>query len=119
MRNIDFDDEATGTAVWALFACDSTKPGHFCEDDYLPSAMHGDAVTKCAEMETGELWVSNGEYASQVNFCPFCGFAARVPVQESALVQERASQFPVMIADDGLPCFRTSSDEWKVTVHPQ
>ncbi len=75
MRKGAWDD-----GIWALFAYDSTKPGHFCEDDGLPCAMHGDAVTECAETTTGELWASNREYATRVNFCPFCGFAARVPV---------------------------------------
>jgi Protein of unknown function (DUF551) len=40
-----------------------------------------EAVTECAEDKAGTLWVSNGEYDSQVNFCPFCGYEAKVKVE--------------------------------------
>jgi hypothetical protein len=42
---------------------------------------HGPAVDECVEMEDGALVVHNREYATQVNFCPLCGFAARVKVR--------------------------------------
>jgi hypothetical protein len=37
---------------------------------------HGPAITDCWEDDDGSLWVENGEYASQVNYCPYCGYKA-------------------------------------------
>lgn len=37
---------------------------------------YGPAVDYCTEDSDGTLWVGNGEYKTQVNFCPFCGFKA-------------------------------------------
>lgn len=53
---------------------------HRCEGA-LPSAIHGDAFSVAYEQADGSLWVENGEYASQVNFCPYCGFKAKVQLQ--------------------------------------
>ena len=50
---------------------------HECEGE-LPGACYGEAIQHCYENEAGELWVSNDEYSSQVNFCPYCGFKARI-----------------------------------------
>ena len=54
--------------------------GHRCEES-LPEAAYGKAITYCYEDVDGKLWVTNEEYASQVNFCPYCGFKARVEVE--------------------------------------
>lgn len=35
------------------------------------------AVTRSYEDGKGNLYVTNGEYESRVNFCPFCGHAAK------------------------------------------
>ena len=48
----------------------------------LPSCAYGEAIYDCTEDENSKLWVGNGEYASQVNFCPYCGFKARVLAKE-------------------------------------
>ncbi len=53
--------------------------GHRCEWS-LPGAAYGAAITYCYEDKSGKLWVTNEEYASQVNFCPYCGCKARVGV---------------------------------------
>lgn len=37
----------------------------------------GAAVEDCLEHEDGTLWVDNGEYASRVNYCPFCGYSTK------------------------------------------
>ena len=78
---------------------------HHCEGK-LPEDGYGEAITYCDEVEQsdlnrwaeieaanphatrngryadkhtpGQLWVSNGEYGSQVNFCPYCGYGALV-----------------------------------------
>lgn len=41
----------------------------------INSRAHGDAANECYEDEKG-LWITNGEYANQVNYCPFCGYKA-------------------------------------------
>ncbi len=51
------------------------EPGlHKCEDQ---GASYMEAVTSCTEFNDGTLMVGNGEYGSRVDFCPFCGYAAR------------------------------------------
>lgn len=40
---------------------------------------YGHAIDTCVETSDNRLWVTNGEYLSQVNYCPYCGFAATVP----------------------------------------
>lgn len=57
---------------------------HRCEGD-LPKDAYGSAVDFCIENEKGELWASNDEYASQVNFCPYCGFKARIQLVKAGL----------------------------------
>jgi len=43
---------------------------------------HGAAVDECYEEEgTYELWVSNGEYANEVKFCPFCGYKSKAAIK--------------------------------------
>ncbi len=61
---------------------------HHCEAK-TPFDAYGPAVTECWEAPdddhgqpaelAGTLWVGNGEYWSQVSFCPFCGFKATTP----------------------------------------
>jgi hypothetical protein len=36
----------------------------------------GDAIERCDEDEEGRFVVDNGEYASFVRFCPYCGAKA-------------------------------------------
>ena len=52
---------------------------HRCEGE-LPKDGYGAAIDICTEHEDGTLWCGNSEYGSQVNFCPYCGFEARVRV---------------------------------------
>lgn len=56
-------------------------PGvHSCEfSDDNPEDGWGCAVSDVNERADGTLWVSNGEYASQVSYCPVCGYQAKVP----------------------------------------
>jgi hypothetical protein len=62
---------------------------HVCEPGYdLEREEHvfrarrfGPAVSRCYEDELGRLWVTNDEYESQVNFCPFCGYRAKDQVK--------------------------------------
>jgi hypothetical protein len=55
-----------------------TTKRHRCEWK-LPHKAHGEAIESCIEDEEGRFWVDNTEYASQVNYCPYCG--AKAPVQ--------------------------------------
>ena len=42
--------------------------------DYsAPHGQYGDAVTSVLIKEDGTMWVTNGEYSTRVNFCPFTG----------------------------------------------
>ncbi len=60
------------------------KPGgHECNAD-LPSDGYGSAIDSCYENMAGEFWAGNGEYGSQVNYCPFCGAKAPSPVSPSS-----------------------------------
>jgi hypothetical protein len=52
---------------------------HDCELD-SPEKAYGDAVTWCLEEKDGTFWVGNGEYSSQVNYCPVCGTKAPTQV---------------------------------------
>ena len=50
---------------------------HGCEGD-LPDDLYGAAIDCCNGLDDGTFWVGNGEYASQVNYCPYCGEKAPV-----------------------------------------
>ena len=54
--------------------------GHACRMSKFPHRHCGPAVSHSRQDPDGTLWVDNGEYATQVNFCPCCGHAAQVPV---------------------------------------
>ena len=63
------------------------KKRHMCEGD-LPAESYGAAIDACYEDDQGRLWVSNGEYSSAVNFCPYCGQRARVQATEAAALPD-------------------------------
>lgn len=52
---------------------------HKCKGN-LPESLYGAAIDHCFE-EDGKLFVSNSEYMSQVNFCPYCGYEAKIKVE--------------------------------------
>lgn len=54
---------------------------HVCDLSRHPYEEGGPAVKLVIEEQSGELWVTNGEYATQVNFCPKCGYKARQQVK--------------------------------------
>jgi len=49
---------------------------HFCKLK-TPFDAYGDAISYCYEKLDGTLWISNIEYASQINYCPYCGYKAK------------------------------------------
>lgn len=48
---------------------------------YSPDDAYGNAVTYVRVEDNGKMWVGNGEYESQVNFCPFTGTPAPVQME--------------------------------------
>lgn len=56
----------------------TTKYTHECELS-SPCDDYGPAITDVWEDEKG-LWAINGEYSSQVNYCPVCGYKAKKQV---------------------------------------
>ena len=65
---------------------------HRCEPHAVPYGYYGPAISLCHEPRDapGEFWVGNGEKASRVNFCPFCGEKApkQVDWEEWAIAEE-------------------------------
>lgn len=54
---------------------------HYCALPRPPGRHgYGPAVDDCAEDADGTLHVGNGEYGSQVNYCPVCGYRATVQI---------------------------------------
>lgn len=47
-----------------------------------PKEIYGGAITEIIEGEDGKMWASNGEYATQINFCPFTGKKADVQMSK-------------------------------------
>lgn len=45
--------------------------------------IYGCAIWVCYEDELDELVVENGEYGSQVNYCPYCGYEAKNKIKKS------------------------------------
>ncbi len=60
---------------------DNYRATHFCN---IPCSyhLHGAAIDDCYEDQDGCLFVSNGEYGSQVNYCPMCGYEAKKKIGE-------------------------------------
>jgi hypothetical protein len=58
-------------------------------DTELPHDGYGAAVTTCIEDEEGKFWVANGEYGTQVFYCPFCG--AKAPTEPIPYTYERSA----------------------------
>ena len=68
---------------------------HACtDDDYqlFETRAYGEAINACMEESEGKLWVSNGEYCNQVNYCPFCGYAAIVQVERFVATEHSLNQ---------------------------
>jgi len=64
------------------------------QSDYegLKRDSYGRAIHSSYERSTSEgtveLWVGNGEYESQVNYCPFCGKKAEVQVEKHEIADD-------------------------------
>ena len=47
----------------------------------MKETMYGNAIYNCKEDDEGRLIAEGGEYGNQVNFCPFCGYKAKVQIE--------------------------------------
>lgn len=56
---------------------------HKCRKELPTDEKHGygSAITSCWELQDGTLHVDNEEYHSQVDYCPWCGYEAKVKVK--------------------------------------
>lgn len=54
---------------------------HFCEVS-TRYVINGAAIDYCYEDDRGKLIVENGEYDSEVNYCPMCGYKAKVEAEK-------------------------------------
>lgn len=61
---------------------ETINPEHDCQMS-TKKGGYGVAVEYCYE-DDGYFWVSNGEYASQVNYCPICGKQAPNPAEAAS-----------------------------------
>jgi len=53
---------------------------HKCEADYN-YRVYGRAIITCYEHSDGRFFVSNYEYASEVDYCPMCGEKSKTPAK--------------------------------------
>ena len=51
-----------------------------CHAEYAGGPYYGAAISCSYEDANGAIWVTNGEYASRVNYCPFTGKKAKKPI---------------------------------------
>ena len=79
-RKFPCGDSPTGCRSAARAMIHECHREEIVDDPFVDG--HGSAVDDCVERDDGSLWVSNGEYGSRVNFCPFCGFEAKVKCTE-------------------------------------
>jgi hypothetical protein len=56
------------------------KDYHYCEV-HCRQHLRGAAIDYCFLDIDGCLFVQNGEYGSQVNFCPVCGYEAKMKIK--------------------------------------
>ena len=70
------------------------------EDIELPCALHGSAINTVIYTENGEIWISNGEYASQVNYCPISGKKADIQITAKILEEENTDNFYKSLGDE-------------------
>ena len=54
----------------------------FDHQDMFDGARFGPLILVVMEMDDGRMFVFNGEYISQVNYCPFTGQRATVQIDK-------------------------------------
>jgi Zn ribbon nucleic-acid-binding protein len=63
---------------------------HFCKNDKSSDPNFTIKITQCAEDDDLTLWLENeldenNLEGVQVNYCPFCGYEAKVKIGEEVL----------------------------------
>lgn len=58
---------------------------HGCSLEGYPRFWRAAAVTDSYEDKEGYLIVSNGEYSNAVNYCPQCGYKAKLSAESYAM----------------------------------
>ena len=58
-----------------------------------PDGLYGPAVTAVRMDEEGKMWIENGEYESQVNFCPFTGTPAEKKMEVSDTTRKGTKEY--------------------------
>lgn len=62
---------------------DGVKWGHYCEMPTMSEdAFTGASISYCREYDDDKLFAGNGEYESQVNFCPICGYKSKIDIKK-------------------------------------
>jgi hypothetical protein len=51
--------------------------------------LWGHAVTYTRVDKMGKMWIGNGEYENQVNYCPYTGIAAPVQMKLTKVINNR------------------------------
>jgi hypothetical protein len=67
-----------------------TKDGISYDDYFIKEGLHhchnkslySEAIDECYEDLDGLLIAQNSEYESQINYCPFCGYKAKIQTLE-------------------------------------
>ena len=91
---------------------------HECENLEAKQGGYGAAVGSCYERENDagetELWVANGEYTTQVNYCPFCGYEAQTTIEEASPEKDdenESSGSSIPTCENGMNDFVDESDD--------
>lgn len=79
---VDLIQELEGYTSYDVFEQEKrenllTRKKHQCRTpENASSDAYGSAIYECYENDENQLIATNDEYASQVDFCPYCGFEA-------------------------------------------
>ncbi len=85
------------------------KKFHYCEI-FSKHHLYGPAIDECFEDIDGYLFVCNGEYGSQVNFCPICGYKAKKFIKKPEELNSENDK-----SNATLPCGYEEGNEPKFT----
>jgi hypothetical protein len=83
-RSIDYEHDLCAKCERIVEEEEMTNPHYCCVYGYTEEQCGGAgyAVDTCWEEENGALWVSGDELNNQVNYCPFCGYRAKIQLKK-------------------------------------
>lgn len=86
---MDFNEEPKHGEVFCasgLIGCYTEKkvekPDKWKIEYCLPDNLFGESISYTRIDADGKMWIGNGEYESQVNFCPVTGKKSRIKIDE-------------------------------------